>query len=1421
MLSPNDRPIVLLPQDRELIEILGLTEGEYRQFLRESAKRSRIEPGKPTAFIDFGLVALIFTVIGLLLNVAAQFFKPKSSRPAEIRQSSAQGQNVVNRSEYAPKAGFDSLQNVVELGSTIPVVYANRETIDGITYGGVRVNTNLLWSQMISLGGSQMLRAVFLIAEAPLGEIDPTQFAFGDNLLGAYDLAEASSSSSRVTFYVSLNGGRLRSADRVAGRSAVNDPGNAENAGAGDVFQIPGINNEWTTDFCYTFKPSTQTQFGVYQLIGNGLGFRINPALRPAVIVKSEPAGKTDTRIRCDVDGVAQAQRDKYNTPFSSRSGCTQVNGNAASGTVSLIVGDTVTYMLSSASEANRTFIGVQEGPDHTETCRDVAQTVSGRQRSWDDALSIGELYRFGSALLICETRSPESEIFVSEADQEPIGGGQSITVTLRCVRAGTAVINGTEGTATATQTAHLFKCAIASFALPRAAQVLELGFRSTLGVRISGLCNFRDSLSHGEIDGRACRYYDGRTYRPGQSLELSSYQSGSYSGAEQRYSFFKIGYRIAGSAESFTFLEPCFGTRSLTQQAVFNYVRLQMPSMQRWEFRIEPVSGWEIRSGVATGTLEILDARIAGTRTVASGAVTITYSGEPVARIDDVFTIAATRGKDLGVTYSDGSSAATPAALIQEGLTYRISQPGNTLWGQAGATSSVAGTLFRAAFAVVNSGSFVIGQSYRIVTRERSGAPEILATALVVGRTYRIVFADNSDFMLVGASSNIKGTQFTATGPTTGEGTVIELTNFTIIGASSNTEGTTFVATGVGTATGGGAATQLPSGTGTASQMNDYVDSWGKLAESFVFEELQTSARSPEHELVYVNLLAPNPNTPNYDGMALVGMNLRSSTEFSQLNQLSVYVNQGTKGIHTFPELFYDVLTNDDYGVGAILSPEQVDKDSMDDCAEWTRNRRYFHDSGIASPVNIRQWGSQTASYFLLDFVVRNGKLALQPAVYFGQPEQITNLFTAGNIIDGSFEFLYTDSDQRIPKRVSVKWRQEKAFDTEQNKGLFPVIREVTVREAGTPENAPLETLDLTDFCTSEAHAIDVAKYFCRGSRLFTHSVRFKTTPTQASLQVGRCFKLGLETVIYNQPNNGAIDVNGVITSTEVINDGTYEVLLWDGKTNAIQETTLSISGQKAADHTSAVFCIKEVSSEIRAYKAQSIGYDEDGNVQVEASYFPLDGNDVSLLVDGWDVASNWIIEGAIGTSEESGTVSSPFTGVSLIGPGTLTVGSASTYTALVSGGAGSYSYAWSGSNVTFGSSSAPSTTVSTTTPGAKTLTCTVTRGSLAQSASKTITAVSPSTATTIGTVTLTGNTTTTTNLATVYAATFSGDALPTACFFSWSTSPSTASITGSGTANAAITFEAAGTYTVSCTISSPSASDGPKTQTRTVTVT
>ena len=136
----------------------------------------------------------------------------------------------------------------------------------------------------------------------------------------------------------------------------------------------------------------------------------------------------------------------------------------------------------------------------------------------------------------------------------------------------------------------------------------------------------------------------------------------------------------------------------------------------------------------------------------------------------------------------------------------------------------------------------------------------------------------------------------------------------------------------------------------------------------------------------------------------------------------------------------------------------------------------------------------SEVANNFLLDLVIRNGKFALQPKVDFDQPAQITQLFSAGNIIEGSFEFATADEADLISPRVSVRWREERA---DSKNGLFPLVRQVTVREASTSEDAPLETIDVSAYCTSQKQAIDLNKCTgdIRGKKVF-HVCLLNKTP-------------------------------------------------------------------------------------------------------------------------------------------------------------------------------------------------------------------------------------------------------------------------------------------------------------------------------------
>lgn len=670
----------LLPSDKYLAQMLGLSEDEYRFFMAEVRARALEQPAPA---VEAGLetlvvISLVATLISIGLTIAASFFKPKPVEPARLTSNNLQGDTVSNIRRYAPRYGFDAQQDIIQLGDTIPLVYARRQLIEGTYYGGIRVNLTLLWSQLWSLGGSQLLRAIFLLAEGEIESIDTNGFAIGNNSIGSYDLANnaANQSGSRITIYFRPNGGRIQPTDRIAGRSALADPANAVNAGALDVYQLRSINGDYKSDFSYATKPSTQTVFGLYSPIGNNLGLRLNPAVRPKVQAQLKKANNNgDGEVVCILDVTADTLRQKQNAFFSSRSGL--ISGSVAA------VGDTCTYRLDASTDATTTFTASSGGETHDEKCADVAATVSGRQRTWDDAITVGDMYRIGSALAICTARNPSDDIFNSDADFLPLGGGTSIEATFTVVRAGqsdfttTAAItaDGKSGTArkTATNGSHIFRIALGDVSTMRACRVLEIGIRSGLGVRISGLCNFRDTLTYDETDGKACYNKQGSIVSSGSVLRVQQYASGTMSTSEERYSFFRLYYRESGTSAEFTMLPQCFGVRSITQQNVFNYLRIQMPQNKRWEFRFEPLSGWEIRNNIAVGNLEILDSRISTVRTVNDGnGVYITFNGEQVTRSVETFKLASVeRTTSMGMSFTDGNSYVDAWGKLAETFVY------------------------------------------------------------------------------------------------------------------------------------------------------------------------------------------------------------------------------------------------------------------------------------------------------------------------------------------------------------------------------------------------------------------------------------------------------------------------------------------------------------------------------------------------------------------------------------------------------------------------------------------------------------------------------------------------------------------------------------------------------------------------------
>ena len=1236
----------ILPSEKYLAQLLGITDEQYADFRAQARQRARENPSLVVAGIDpvtWSIISAVLTVISIGLTIVASFFKPKPGRPASI-EGVDKSQDAINSVErYAPRVGFDAVQEIARIGQVIPLVFTRRETVNGEIVGGIRVTCPLIWSQIQSYGGNQLLRSLFLISEGEITSIDPNNFAIGSNVIGSYLLSEAGSES-RLSVYLKKGGAnRIKNTDLIAGRPAVDDPG-AESTG--DIFTVNGEPN-----FCSVSKPTTQTTFGLYAPIGNNLGFRVNPVFRPGVNPNLVPKGKKgDATVKCTKDSVSLSQRAKYKAFFSTRSGLISGNVSSVGATVEyklfkssdketefsidltgaawsvekdietdgnealkyffnysssysgsnisattaksfLSVGAlttdveerkvsyTVTFNLFAAQpyladkrngvytlsyilrlknssdedneidiqedwditaeveraisytwsgtinttdadwqynsttdtltkvtagsatadgtvtvqtgEATVTFDGgpstsinltagtitrsfvtsYQEADLHEEKAGDVASTVASKQRGWDDAIVRGELYKVGSALCVCSSRT--DDVFQSEAEFEEVAGGKNVEATFKTIRPGQVTTYspallqraGDEPTEdgdrkTATDGPHIHRIAIGEIGTSRACERVEIGIKSVLGIRIGGLCNFKDTLSFTEVDSKACNSKKDSTVKKGDVLKVDQYQSGFITCSSDRFSFFRISYREAGTAGGFIDLGATFGVRGITQQNQFNGIAFNMPGRKRWTFRFEPISGWEIRNNIVSGQLYILNSKLEEASLISVGIAS--FRGQLIPRTAEEFWITVGRRTDaIGIPHRD---------------------------------------------------------------------------------------------------------------------------------------------------------------------VENHIDHYGKLAEQFIYEEVSASTQSPEHEIVYINEIVSNATTPTYEDLAVLGLNIRSSTEWQQFSQFSCYVTGGIDNTHLFPEILKKLLLDNRYGLGHAISPSQIDDASFAAASSWCSSRGYYFDGVISERQNIRQWAADVAATMLLIFGEANGKFFLRPALSFTSVE-IKGMFTADNVLEKTYQMQYFDSEDRQPIQVSIKYREERDSDNPTSPGLFPTERELLIRESSSSETERIEPIDVSDYVTSRAHAIDIAKFIIRMRRLPTHGIKFQTTydGLTANLAPGDYIRCAIDSTYYDDFNNGVVSATGALTSTQALANGTYQVFAWDGSGDTTpDEITLTVSGGgTTATPTGIIFSVQNITTSIRTYQIESLGIEENGAITIEAVHMPTD-----QMVANWDSAGSWDIQ-------------------------------------------------------------------------------------------------------------------------------------------------------------------------------------------------
>ena len=173
------------------------------------------------------------------------------------------------------------------------------------------------------------------------------------------------------------------------------------------------------------------------------------------------------------------------------------------------------------------------------------------------------------------------------------------------------------------------------------------------------------------------------------------------------------------------------------------------------------------------------------------------------------------------------------------------------------------------------------------------------------------------------------------------------------------------------------------------------------------------------------------------------------------------------------------------------------IDLDSFKLAAQFTAVNGLAFNGVLSAPVNLREYFQRVAPYFLLTFTQVNGRLSLLPVVNV-KPDGLINTsaltpafqLDENKIIEGSLSWNYISAAERQTVTCLVTWRN-------QTTGSYAVTNVVEVKHADTPSTAPTDRHDLSEFCTSFAHAATVGKYVLATKKHVTHSIEFAAMQT------------------------------------------------------------------------------------------------------------------------------------------------------------------------------------------------------------------------------------------------------------------------------------------------------------------------------------
>lgn len=1241
------------------MDALGMSPEEYAWYASEVAN---IKPDRSAAYDHIPhvecipLVPLAMTIVGAGLSYAASAMAPKPKIPRQDDPAGTpqnlEGENISNNRKFTNVDGFTSVQNVARLGEVAPLVFAKREQIGNKWYGGVRAETKLLWSQLLSQGDGQELVALFALNAMAMAKPDFEGLAIGDTLLKNYQEPKV------CIFYRSGDATqRLDASTKIGGTLTPRSPS--------DIIVAEYANEGMKTIFSGTRTPTGSTEFGTYQPVRNGQDWRL-----PFKRVKVRWDTRNPTKENADAVTLANLERSKVESFYGTFCGINRIDVTE--------VNDV--YRNNFDLDGNEVEYTIY--PDKNE--RDFAQhgsaDIINKRRTLgeqaDVAFTVGEAYSIGTAQGVC----------IGSSTSAPYDGTAAKSYRFRITSRGLVMLVGhgnIKHTAAAspyggfTSDLTISKLAMASITTTRAVNQVEIGIKSTVYKKFNGIVNFAGIPAEATAE----------TIEAGGG----NVTYGTYSDYGIRYSFFYIEYRNASAGPTWQRLtEKPFGVKGSTPVAQFNFVRLAFyQGSDMYEVRFVPVSGGEfILRHQRAYILDASSENLQTTRSIDSN-VNISYVGAPLSSIgweEGTNSVMfwgdrlATPAESSAVTSIQPDSLATsspPAEGVYgtsggggSGLTVRVRH--ENLLGAMSATTITHGWRQRWLHQGVQGIPLPTsaGQTAGTVLTLKSSRGSNIAVPIEL---YSVAVNDpvyNADMITAGYSGYEHGwiselqvnetTQVSGSNGDVSNGeeffidmppgwsalatrvgvrlntTVSTITKLDIVDRGNGyTYRSTFTVNG----------TSLPAimvlgleSKAAQSANTAKVSIWDAVSDVYLFpgEEEGSHQDGPEHNIVYVNEQRSNLTTPLYNSLALAGMQLRSGKDWSSFSNFSYYaktgriiplmVDSGGNGVnsptdlsvigasHLFPEILRNLLRSTVYGSGALVPEAMIDWDGFRAAAKACQANGWFFDGVLSAQTNVREWAYQHAPYFMLDFVIKGGKISLAPAypidpsssngygIDYARQPKISALFTDGNIIEDSLQVNWYSTEQRLAPQVVVTYRQE-------IENGFAETRNVLVRLLTSSETAPTEAVDFTGFCTNIEHAKTYAKLLIQVRANTTHTVQFKTLPEAVALEPGAYFKLSSAARHVASFQNGYVLDSGKVVTTTSLDSQTATVYWWRSGMAAVESASMSVDSSGIAPDPKfrgAVFTVYDPAdaSTARVYKAESIAYDSDGLLDIGASH-------------------------------------------------------------------------------------------------------------------------------------------------------------------------------------------------------------------------